>query len=93
MKKFLAAIVIGATFLVPTQIMFSPAQMVLAAEYGDEPDTYEFMGRLRVLEMKMQKLEHMAMEKKMTKAKMEKMEKMLSRVEREIDQLIAIGDE
>jgi hypothetical protein len=98
MKKFLAALVIGATFLVPTHIMLSSPQIAFAqSRAGEEADTYNFqvMGRIRALQMQMEKLEHMLMEKRgtMTKAKMEKMEKMLSRLEKEIQQLIQIGSE
>lgn len=97
MKKFLAALVIGATFLVPTQIMFSSPQLVFAqsSRAGEEADTFTFqvMGRIRALQMQMEKLETMLMENKskMTKAKMDKMEKMLNRLEKEIQELIQIG--
>ena len=97
MKKFFAALVIGATFLLPTQIMLSSPQLALAQYKGEEADTYNFqvMGRIKALQMQMEKLEHKLMENrgKMTKAKMEKMEKMLSRLEKEIQQLLEIGDE
>lgn len=96
MRQFLVALVIGATFLVPTQIMFSSPAVVLAAD-DEEADTYNFqiMGRVRALEMQMETLEHKLMENrgKMSKAKMEKMEKMLSRLEKEIQELIKYGDE
>jgi predicted transcriptional regulator len=96
MKKFLAALVIGATFLVPTHIMLSSPQIAFAqSRVGEEADTFTFqiMGRIRALQMQMEKLETMLMENKgkMTKAKMEKMEKMLNRLEKEIQELLQIG--
>lgn len=96
MRKVLGVLVLAVTLLVPTQIMFSSSQVFAqSSRAGEEADTFTFqvMGRIRMLQMQMEKLERMLMENKgkMTKAKMEKMEKMLNRLEKEIQELIQIG--
>ena len=97
MRKVLGVLVLAVTLLVPTQIMFGTPEIVFAqsSRAGEEADTFTFqvMGRIRMLQMQMEKLESMLMEKKskMTKAKMEKMEKMLDRLEKEIQELLQIG--
>ena len=97
MRKVLGVLVLAVTLLVPAQVMLSSPQVVFAqsSRAGEEADTFTFqvMGRIRALQMQMEKLEHMLMENKgkMTKAKMEKMEKMLDRLEKEIQELLTIG--
>lgn len=96
MRKILGVAVLVSTLMIPTQIMLSAPQDVFAgSRAGEEPDTYSFqvMGRIRALQMQMEKLEHMVMENKgkMTKAKMEKMEKMISRAQKEIEELLEMA--
>ncbi len=91
MRKILGVIVLVVAFLAPTQI-------VLAADDFPEEHfemTYQIMGRIEAAEMKLQEVKQMLMhpKKRMSSAKMKKMMTMLSRVEREIQQLIEIGDE
>ena len=84
MRKILATLVLVVAFLAPPQI-------VLAQEEPSE--FFEIMGRVHMVEMKLQKVKEMMMhpKKKMSRGDMKKMKEMLATIEREIDKLLGFG--